>query len=135
MKTFTQLRKGDFIWRVKTPDNKVVLRFVYLVESSIFRTGCIRFDFMCKSLDYNGRLLHLKMLNDDADKSFIYEHNENDVFFSNESVFEKYAKVKEIEISNKQKEKQESNIKDLEAAINRASDFLKNKLNSINEIG
>ena len=73
MKTFTQLQKGDFIWRVKTPDNKVVLRFVYLVETSIFRTGCNKFDFICKPLNYTNYLgtLHLTILNDKVDKSFI----------------------------------------------------------------
>ena len=136
MKTFTQLQKGDFIWRVKTSDNNVVLQFVYLVESSILRTGCNKFEFICKPLNYTNYIssLYLTILNDTADKSFIYEHNENDVLFTNQSVFEKYVKLKKMEISNKQKETQESKIADLEAAINGASEFLKKKLNSINEV-
>ena len=126
MKTFDQLEKGDFIWRVRT-DNGNVVTSLSIVENAV-KTASGTFKIECNNLIIAVRY------NDVLRKSFVFEHTDNDVLFTNQSVFDKYVKLKKIEISNKQKEKQESNIKDLEAAINGASEFLKKKLNSINEV-
>ena len=126
MKTFARLEKGDFIWRVRT-DNGNVVTSLSIVEKAV-KTASGTFKIECNNVIIAVRY------DDVLRKSFVFEHTDNDVLFTNEAVFEKYVKLKKMEICNKQKEKQESNIKDLEAAINGASEFLKKKLNSINEV-
>ena len=132
-KTFGQLQKGDFVWRVDIRSDGKIVKTVYklddvqLKRARNFKLKSIQ---LClESADEWGFGIYLDFNDIEyANANFVYRtEKHNRVYFSNEKICDSFIKTKVIQRNNSIEKRDILN--DLERAVNNANEFLREELN------
>jgi len=131
-KTFGQLQKGDFVWRVDIRSNGEIVKTVYKLDKvRLRRTQNFKLKsiHLCLLTDYAWGDDYCLDFNDIeyANVNFVYQpEKDNSMYFSNEKICDNFIKTKVIK-RNKSIEKRDV-LHDIECAVNNANEFLREEL-------
>ena len=140
-KTFGQLQKGDFVWRVMVLTNGEIKKDIFRIYDIIryrnrrFVVTSIHITLDYDDFEWGGDVIAILL--DDAEYAnvnFVYRLRNNKktdtVFFTNEKICDSFIKTKTLQRDRSTAERDE--LKDIEIAINNANEFLMEQLKEKN---